>query len=43
MFNGMQQTTSVKEALASSSARDDFVIRGWVRTRRDAKTFRSWS
>jgi len=39
MFGCMQQTTSVKEALASSSARDDFFIRGWVRTRRDAKTF----
>src|SRR5208283_4342858 len=39
MVDAMLQTTSVKEALASSSPRDDFLARGWVRTRRDAKTF----
>jgi len=39
MLDGMLQTTSVKEALASASPREDFLVRGWVRTRRDAKTF----
>ncbi len=35
----MQTTTSVQEALASSAPRDALSVRGWVRTRRDAKTF----
>ncbi len=32
-------STSVKAALASVEARDSIFVRGWVRTRRDAKTF----
>jgi asparaginyl-tRNA synthetase len=39
MFGRMLKTTSVKEALGSSAPCDDLVVRGWVRTRRDAKTF----
>ena len=35
----MLKSTSVKEALASPSPRDAILVRGWVRTRRDAKTF----
>lgn len=31
--------TSVKQALRSSAARDSILVQGWVRTRRDAKTF----
>jgi asparaginyl-tRNA synthetase len=39
MFCSMPTSTSVKEALASSSPCDALLVRGWVRTRRDAKTF----
>ena len=39
MFDRMQKSISVKEALASASPRDDLLVRGWVRTRRDARTF----
>jgi asparaginyl-tRNA synthetase len=39
MFGGMPKSTSVKEALTSSSPCDALLVRGWVRTRRDAKTF----
>jgi asparaginyl-tRNA synthetase len=39
MFGGMLQPTTVKDALASAAPRDDFSVQGWVRTRRDAKTF----
>src|SRR3954451_951451 len=35
----MVQATSVKEALASTAQRDEIVVQGWVRTRRDSKTF----
>jgi asparaginyl-tRNA synthetase len=35
----MQTPISVREALASSAPRDNALIQGWVRTRRDAKTF----
>jgi asparaginyl-tRNA synthetase len=35
----MVSPTSVKEALASSSPRDQIIVQGWVRTRRDSKTF----
>nr|MBA2241870.1 asparagine--tRNA ligase [Chthoniobacterales bacterium] len=35
----MSAATSVKEALASSAARDSILVQGWVRTRRDSKTF----
>src|SRR3954469_20566672 len=35
----MVQATSVKEALASTAQRDKIVVQGWVRTRRDSKTF----
>src|SRR3954463_3074962 len=35
----MLQATSVKEALASTAQRDKIVVQGWVRTRRDSKTF----
>ncbi|MGA7726274.1 MAG: asparagine--tRNA ligase [Opitutaceae bacterium] len=35
----MQTPISVREALASSAPRDSALIQGWVRTRRDAKTF----
>jgi asparaginyl-tRNA synthetase len=31
--------TSVRDALASSTARDEILVQGWVRTRRDSKTF----
>ena len=31
--------TRVKDALASAEAREEIVVQGWVRTRRDAKTF----
>ena len=39
MFGGMLSTISVKEALARPSPGEELVVRGWVRTRRDAKTF----
>ena len=35
----MLEATSVKEALASTAAREEIVVQGWVRTRRDSKTF----
>src|SRR5438270_10762166 len=35
----MVQATSVKEALASTAQRDEIVVQGWVRTRRDSKSF----
>ncbi|MFL6568728.1 MAG: asparagine--tRNA ligase [Chthoniobacterales bacterium] len=35
----MLQATSVKEALSETAARDKIVVQGWVRTRRDSKTF----
>src|SRR3954454_7280345 len=35
----MLQATSVKEALASTASRDEIVAQGWVRTRRDSKSF----
>src|SRR4051795_2152166 len=35
----MLQATSVKEALSSTAPRDEIVVQGWVRTRRDSKTF----
>jgi asparaginyl-tRNA synthetase len=35
----MISPTSVKEALQSSASRDEIFVQGWVRTRRDAKTF----
>ncbi|CAN5475261.1 asparagine--tRNA ligase [soil metagenome] len=36
---GMSFVSSVKEALGSRSARDEVIVQGWVRTRRDARTF----
>jgi asparaginyl-tRNA synthetase len=35
----MLKPTSVREALASAAPRDLVLVQGWVRTRRDAKTF----
>ena len=35
----MISATSIKDALKSSAARDSVLVRGWVRTRRDSKTF----
>jgi len=35
----MQKPITVQEALASAAPREDTVVQGWVRTRRDAKTF----
>ena len=35
----MLKPTSVKDALASDGPRDEILVQGWVRTRRDAKTF----
>ncbi len=35
----MVSATSVKEALNSSAPRDEIAVQGWVRTRRDSKTF----
>ena len=35
----MLQPTSVKAALASTAPNDLILVQGWVRTRRDAKTF----
>ena len=35
----MQKAISVRDALASAAAQDSVLIQGWVRTRRDAKTF----
>jgi asparaginyl-tRNA synthetase len=39
MFGGMLQPTSVKAALASDAPVETLLVRGWVRTRRDAKSF----
>ena len=39
MFGGMLKSTPVKEALASTEPREAILVHGWVRTRRDAKTF----
>jgi asparaginyl-tRNA synthetase len=39
MFGRMLKSTPVKEALASTAPRDAIFVQGWVRTRRDAKTF----
>ena len=35
----MQKSISVRDALASTTPQDSVLIQGWVRTRRDAKTF----
>jgi asparaginyl-tRNA synthetase len=35
----MTSATSIKDALRSSEPRDAILVQGWVRTRRDAKTF----
>ena len=35
----MISATSVKDALRSSAPRDSILVQGWVRTRRDSKTF----
>src|SRR5947209_7173543 len=35
----MPSPTRVKDALQSSAPIDDILVEGWVRTRRDAKTF----
>ncbi|HTX65191.1 MAG TPA: asparagine--tRNA ligase [Opitutaceae bacterium] len=35
----MLKSTSVKDALASTAPHDLLLVQGWVRTRRDAKTF----
>lgn len=35
----MIETVSIKQALESTAPRDNLVVRGWVRTRRDAKGF----
>ncbi|CAN5715661.1 asparagine--tRNA ligase [soil metagenome] len=35
----MVAATSVKDALHSAEARDSILVQGWVRTRRDSKTF----
>jgi asparaginyl-tRNA synthetase len=35
----MNSATSVKEALHSAAPRESILVQGWVRTRRDAKTF----
>ena len=39
MFGAMLQPTSVKAALASEAPVETLLVRGWVRTRRDAKSF----
>jgi asparaginyl-tRNA synthetase len=39
MFGAMLKSTSVKDALASPAPRDALLVQGWVRTRREAKTF----
>ena len=39
MVSGMVQPTSVKAALASEAPVETLLVRGWVRTRRDAKSF----
>jgi len=39
MVGAMLNSTSVKDALASTAPRDLLLVQGWVRTRRDAKTF----
>ncbi len=35
----MQKSISVRDALASTAPQDSVLVQGWVRTRRDAKTF----
>lgn len=35
----MPKATSVKTTLASTAPQDDIIVQGWVRTRRDSKTF----
>ncbi|MDQ6765139.1 MAG: asparagine--tRNA ligase [Verrucomicrobiota bacterium] len=35
----MTSATSIKDALGSAAARDSIIVEGWVRTRRDSKTF----
>ncbi len=35
----MTGSTSVKDALRSTAAVDSIYVQGWVRTRRDSKTF----
>src|SRR3954447_23131316 len=35
----MLSATSIKEALATSEPRENILLRGWVRTRRDSKDF----
>jgi asparaginyl-tRNA synthetase len=35
----MLSPTSVKDALRSAGAKDEILVQGWVRTRRDSKTF----
>ena len=35
----MLSPTRVKDALNSAAAMDEILVRGWVRTRRDSKTF----
>jgi asparaginyl-tRNA synthetase len=39
MLGAMLKPTSVKDALASQAPRDAILVQGWVRTRREAKTF----
>jgi len=39
MFGAMLKPTSIKDALASSAPCEAMEVQGWVRTRRDAKTF----
>jgi len=38
-FARMIPATSVKDALQSAAPQDDIFVQGWVRTRRDSKTF----
>ncbi len=39
LLGGMQQRFSVKDALNASGPHESLVVNGWVRTRRDARTF----
>lgn len=39
MLRATMKATSVKAALSSEAPVDDILVQGWVRTRRDAKTF----
>jgi asparaginyl-tRNA synthetase len=39
LLAGMNKATSVKNALHATEAVADILVQGWVRTRRDAKTF----